>query len=186
MISEAKYQFAFKEIGSSDNFSKGLWLVVLHASRIPPHVGLMFNGNYNSLTIKEQELNVSKEALLKTISQRKIDALFFKIVKHPVFSTDYQLQVFQEQVKKYNYVEQGVATCLSPLKLFFEEFYAIKNNNMLFYDFLEVLNENDFISDVIGINVKTHIGDGIFKFETYSTEQLESRIKEERSIYYKK
>ena len=64
---------------------KDIWLVVLHANRIPPHIGLMINGNYNSLTIKGHELNVSSEALLKIISQKKIEKCFYKNKKESCF-----------------------------------------------------------------------------------------------------
>jgi hypothetical protein len=110
LISEAKYLIAFEDSKETSVVTKGTWLVILHASRIPPHVGLMINGNYNSLTIKERELNVSSEVLLKTISQKKIEALFLKIVKHPVFSSDHQLNIFQEQLNQFTSVKQNEAT----------------------------------------------------------------------------
>lgn len=187
MISDIKYQYPVRECKSVEELKNGAWLVVLHASRIPPHVGLMINGNYNSLTIKERELNISIEALSKTIQQKKIESIFIRLVNHPVFSLEYQLGIFQVQLKTFQYVEQGVATCLSPLKLFFEEFYAVKNNPaQLFYDFLDNLNENDYLRDIVGMNLNLQIGENIFSFPTYTSDQLSRRIKQERYMYYKK
>lgn len=184
MIIDTKYQHTFRVTKDVTELLKGTWLVLLHANRIPPHVGLMINGNYNSLTIKERELNVKAEALLKTIAQKKIEALFFKIVKHPVFSEDYQLQILQEHLQKFTAVKQNEATCLSPLKLFFEEFYAIRNNpKVLLYDFIEELNENEYLVDIVGLNVNTE--DLLFTFKTYSQDQLQERIKIEREINLK-
>jgi hypothetical protein len=76
LISETKYLIAFEDSKETSVLTKGTWLVILHASRIPPHVGLMIDGNYNSLTIKERELNVSSEVLLKTISQKRLKLYF--------------------------------------------------------------------------------------------------------------
>jgi hypothetical protein len=58
---------AFNQLHSKKN----AWLVLLHAKRVPPHVGLMVDGVYNSLTIKGHELDVTFDALLKTIKQKK-------------------------------------------------------------------------------------------------------------------
>lgn len=186
MISETKYLIPFEEVRDSVLLTKGTWLVILHASRIPPHVGLMIEGNYNSLTIKERELNVKWEALMKMISQKKIEALFLKIVKHPVFSPDYQLSTFQEQLNQFTSVKQNEATCLSPLKLFFEEFYAIKNNKeQLFYDFVDELNQNDYVSMAIGINIINKTENNIFTLPHYTNEELQIRIKTERDIFFK-
>lgn len=184
MIADSKYQFAYRVLNETSCLLKGTWLVILHASRIPPHVGLMINGNYNSLTIKERELNVKAEALLKTISQKKIETLFFKIVKHPVFSEEHQMQIFQEQLQLFTVVKQNEATCLSPIKLFFEEFYAVRNNKeLLLYDFIEELNDNDYIGDCVALNGNS--AKPVFTFKTYSAEQLQERIKEEREFILK-
>ena len=186
MISETKYLIAYEDFREALPLTKGTWLVILHASRIPPHVGLMIDGNYNSLTIKERELNVSSEAILKTISQKKIEALFLNLNKHPVFSSDYQLNTFQYQLNQFTAVKHGEATCLSPLKLFFEEFYAIKNNKgQLFYDFVDELYQNDYITQAIGSNIANKQENNIFTLPHYTNEELQQRIKYERDTYLK-
>ncbi|MBN8694510.1 MAG: hypothetical protein J0L69_15050 [Bacteroidetes bacterium] len=186
LIATSKYQYAYEALNNPDELLKGTWLVLLHAGRIPAHIGLMINGNYNSLTIKERELNIKAELILKTIKQRSVEAVFFKIIKHPVFSEDYQLQIFQEQMQQYTSVKANQATCLSPIKQFFEEFYAIKvNRERLLFDFLEDLNDNDYIVDCKAINVINETSDKVFTFPTYTAEQLNKRITEEREIYTK-
>ena len=185
MIANKIYSLVYSENENAEALKKNAWLVILHASRIPPHVGVIINGNYNSLTIKERELNVSAEALLKTISQKKIEALFLKLAKHPVFSEDYQLGVFQQQLNQFTAVKQNEATCLTPIKLFFEEFYAIKNSEQLLFDFVDTLYNNDYISEAVGINIKDK-KDNIFTFTTYTNEELQERIKQEREINIKK
>lgn len=185
MISDTKYLIAFEEGKDTSVLNKGTWLVILHASRIPPHVGLMIDGNYNSLTIKERELNVKAEALLKTISNKKIEALFLKLVKHPVFSSDYQLSTFQEQLNQFTSVKQNEATCLSPLKIFFEEFYAVRNKKeQLFYDFADELFRNDYISQAIGLNIQ-NADNGVFNLPHYTNEELQDRIEKERSAFFR-
>ena len=187
MISDTKYLIVYEDFKNSLFLTKGTWLVILHASRIPPHVGLMIDGNYNSLTIKERELNVSSEAILKTISQKKIEAMFLKLIKHPVFSSDYQLKVFQEQLNEFTAVKPNEATCLSPLKLFFEEFYAIKNNKeQLFYDFVDELYQNDYITETVGSNIVNKKENNIFTLPHYTNEELQERIEQERKVIYKR
>lgn len=176
---------AFEDCKDVSVLSKGTWLVILHASRIPPHVGLMIDGNYNSLTIKEREMNVKVEALLKTIANKRIESLFLKLVKHPVFSSDHQLSIFQEQLNQFSSVKPNEATCLSPLKLFFQEFYAVQNNvNQLFYDFADELFQNDYIMQAIGFNMINSENNTI-TLPHYTNEQLQQRIASERSVFLK-
>ncbi|MGZ4038752.1 MAG: hypothetical protein ACXVPQ_13060, partial [Bacteroidia bacterium] len=132
------------------------------------------------------ELNVSKEALLRTIAQKKTEALFVGIVKHPVFSADHQLRIFQEQMLQFDVVKQGEATCLSPVKVFFEEFYAVPNKReQLLFGFLETLQENGFIGPTLAANIENPNESNIFTFNSYTAPELQARIEQERKHYYK-
>jgi len=161
---------------------KGTWMVILHAQRMPPHVGLLFNGNYNSLTIKEAELNINSTVLLKTLSQKKIKSVFIKIVSHPVFSIDHQRDVFQEELRKAGAVEQFKSTCLSPVKTFFKEFYGIQSPpNELLFDFMKQLTENGYIDYAMPVNMELDEG---LELPFYTVEELNDKIRSERQIYF--
>ncbi|MBL7911483.1 MAG: hypothetical protein JNJ41_10555 [Bacteroidia bacterium] len=167
-----------------ESLHKDIWLVSLHANRVPPHIGLMINGNYNSLTIKGHELNVSSEALLKTISQKKIESVFIKLKKNPVFSFDHQLEMLQEMISNFGPVRQYEATCLSPIKLFFEHFYAVTNNEEeLYFDLMKRMNENEYFEFASSSNFDLH--NGFLELPFYTVEQLHQTIKEQRLPYYK-
>lgn len=161
------------------------WLVLLHARRVPPHVGLMINGNYNSLTVKGVETNITLEVLLKTIQQKKIESVFLKIVEHPVFSLNYQLETFQELLKNYSAVKQFENTCLSPVKEFFQEFYAVKTDrDELLPGFLLQLQENGYLDHAAQVNVDPAATGLVVPL--YSQEELQQRITDERLPFYAK
>lgn len=167
---------------SDELLRKNAWLAILHAQRVPPHIGMIFSGNYNSLTIKERELNISSDILLKTIYQKKIKSVFVKIVPHPVFSIEHQLEIFQENLKKFTCVKQFEATCLSPVKLFFKEFYAVESGDKeLFFEFTQQLNTNLFLEKACALNMD--LQDGL-DLPFYSIEELNQKIKSERQTYY--
>ena len=77
MIIQSAYSLTLSNEFNANELSKNSWLVILHASRTPPHIGLMIDGNYNSLTIKGHELNVNLTVLLKTIQQKKLNLFLF-------------------------------------------------------------------------------------------------------------
>ena len=184
MISETVHIDLKTKAFSAASLNKDLWLVVLHANRIPPHVGLLINGNYNSLTIKGHELNVNIEALLKTVSRKKIETIFIKVIKHPVFSLSHQLEMLQEMIKKFENVRQYESTCLTPIKLFFQEFYVVTSiYNELFYDFVKRLNDNSYLENANSLNFE--LNENGIELPFYSLEQLNDKIKIERLPYYK-
>jgi hypothetical protein len=166
----------------SSLLSKGTWLALLHAQRIPPHAGLIFNGNYNSLTIKEAELNIESSLLLETISRKKIKTIFVKIIPHPVFSLDHQREMFAEELKKHGCVQQGKATCLSPVKTFFRDFYAIDAPaETLLFNFITFLQDNRYTEFAMAANME--IKNGI-DLPYYTQDDLDEKIKTERQTYF--
>lgn len=166
---------------------KGTWLVLLHATRVPPHAGLMVDGNYNSLTIKGHELDVKLDVLLKMIQQKKVEAVFLQLKKHPVFSHDYQLHIFQHQVGLFQAVKPYEATCLSPLKLFFQEFYALPLlEHELLFELIQRLEENHYLGQRIFMNIdEKSMENGKFSLPNYSVEELQEVIRKEREAHSK-
>jgi hypothetical protein len=157
---------------------KGIFLVLLHVTRVPPHIGIMIDDQYHSLAIKGRELNVRGEVLLKNISVRKIPSIFIEIEKHPVFSNDHLGECFAEEVKQFDRVA-GDVTCLSPVKLFFSEFYAIQKDTIeLVFDLLEELEKNHFIKQSFGVNLGT-LKENNFYLQQYNRQDLDAEIREE-------
>ena len=186
MIIESPYTLTVSKEFNEKELSKNTWLVILHASRIPPHVGIVIDGNYNSLTIKGHELNIGIDVLLKTIQQKKIEALFVQLKKHPVFSTEYQKEICQLYIQQFTQVKQNEASCLSPVKLFLQEFYALCfNEKELLFELTERLKQNNYISDAVGINVDEKLEQDQFSLPMYTHEELQKVIRSERTNYYK-
>lgn len=184
MIIQSEYSLEINEGFDATYLNKDNWLVILHASRIPPHIGVLIEGNYNSLTIKGHELNISVQALLKTIQQKKIEVLFVKLKHHPVFSFDYQKEVCQIFIKKYQHVKQNEATCLTPIKQYLQEFYAVPIiQDELLYELIERLKQNSYIVNTYGLNLT--ISNHEFSLPVYTQDELQNVIQKERAPYYK-
>jgi len=141
---------------SEEDLSEGLYLVIIHATRIPPHIGIIADKHYHSLTIKGQEVNIPVEALIRNNSQRKIPSLFVKIKQHPAFSDLLLKEHFVSNVKQFPKVAVNVATCLSPVKLFFEELYGLpaKEINYLF-ELLPRLETKGLIENVFSMFIES-------------------------------
>ena len=134
------YQLKINRQFDENELSKGIYIAIIHATRIPPHIGLIINGNYCSLSIKGRDINAPVGALIKNSIIRKIPTVFVKIKPHSTFSDIYLLEHFIMDIQQFPRVDIGIATCLSPIKLFFEETYniSIKDVNYI-YELLPVL-----------------------------------------------
>lgn len=168
----------------SYTLSKHVWLVILHYKRIPPHIGLMIDGNYNSLTIKGHETNIDFQVLLKTIAQKKIEACFIELQKQPVFSSHFQLEILQHYINQFDFVKQNYATCLSPIKLFLSEFYGVETiSDELFFELLIRLKDNEFLKCFTSNSAK--FDSNTITLPCYTNKELQELILKERQPYYR-
>lgn len=180
MITQSPYTLGVEVLLDPSPLKNNTWLVILHASRIPPHIGILVNGNYNSLTIKGHELNIDIDVLLKTIQLKKIETLFIQLVKHPVFSSDFQLEISQDYIKQFVHVHHD-ASCLKPIKLFLQEFYAIQfKEEELLFEIIEHLKQNQYIEYTLGLNVEDKLINQQFVLPIYSIQELKEVIQKER------
>ena len=185
-MTESPYKIKVSTQMNMQELFKQNWIVILHASRIPPHVGILIDGNYNSLTIKGHELNVRLDVLLKTIQQKKMEAVFIQLEKHPVFSSQYQLEIFQHHIQQFTQVNHE-ATCLSPVKLYLQEFYIIPlQESELLFELVARLQQNQYIHKAIGLNIDSKLKGDEFELPIYTSEQLQAVIQTERANFYKK
>ncbi|MFL5763011.1 MAG: hypothetical protein ACJ77K_03655 [Bacteroidia bacterium] len=159
---------------------KGVFIAVIHATRIPPHIGLIIAGKYHSLSVKGQDLNIPADAFVRNSNLRKIPCLFIKLKSHSTFSDDYLSEHFIENVKQFRRVDVGVATCLSPIRLFFEETYGISMERVNYlYELLPVLEAKGLIEYCSSLNIdRDH-----YELPVYSQKEIEAGITQVRNEY---
>jgi hypothetical protein len=169
------YTLTIDAVFSEEDLRKGIHLVILHATRIPPHIGIIAAGKYHSLTIKGQEVNQSAEALIKNIRIRKIPALFIKIKPHLTFSTDYLNEHFIQDVRHFSKVEINASTCLSPVKLFFAGVYGLSLDNINYiFELLPLLEKEG----ILGSSSALFVNETRFQLPVYDLNQINKGIED--------
>ena len=128
------------------------YLVVSHATRIPPHIGMLIDNCYHSLTVKGQDINIPFDRFLKNTNIRKIPTLFFELEKHEHFNDIYLKNRFIECIKEFPRVDVGVATCLSPIKLFLDDEYGLNlSEAKLLRNVLDALKEERLLASTTSL-----------------------------------
>jgi hypothetical protein len=168
---------------SDQTLSKGLFICLLHVQRVPPHIGLIIDGKYHSLSIKGIETNVSAAALIKTIQQQKIESVFLEVERQPVFSIDHLNSIFIEILRKYPQIISNEITCLSPIRDFLNEFYALNSPSKdMIYDVLKRMTSNNFILRAYSLNLS--LKNNTLEIPVYTQEELGKKITDIRNEYY--
>lgn len=176
----APYKLNINKKFSADDLLKGIYIAVIHATRIPPHIGIIADKQYHSLSIKGQNINTSLNALLKNSTLRRIPTLFIKIKSHNTFSDSYLNEHFITNVQQFQRVDSDIATCLSPIKLFFEEVYDVpmKQVNYL-YELLPALQNEDLIEHTTSL----FVDEEKYQLPFYTSKEINAGIDQVRSEF---
>lgn len=165
----------------NEYLNKGCWIAVVSAERIPPHIGILFNGKYCSLNIKGKEIDVEAAVLLRKIEILRIPAIFIKLIPHPVFSIDFLHEHFKLELQKYEKVTIE-HTCFTPVKAFMQENYLLKQEELGYlFELFPVLYKEQMIDKAFGVHI-TSGNENPFHFVPYTHKNIEDKLNEIQQV----
>ena len=136
-----------------------LW--VLHADKVPPHIGVSVHGAYFSLKANGKDLAMPVDHIQRLIDRKKIATLCFELTLQE--SVDHMTGIFDF----YEKTEPNTVTCLNPIKELLHIEYAQKLTELL-----DVLYANNKISRVFGF----HLPYDFKGIANYSTDDIHARL----------
>jgi len=159
----SNYTFSsIKPLDKVSFLSTGFFLCVLHADKIPPHIGVLKDGLYYSLKAKGKDVAIPYVELLKVVNRKLISTLFVEMNKN----------VSNEVIEKvYGNYEKAIAyeaSCLSPLK----EIFSLGDTVQKLDDFLVGINHQGFIKNVYSL----FLPEDYCKIPLYEVNEIHSRL----------
>lgn len=167
--------FSFKRIWSikdEKELQKGFFLWILHADKVPPHVGCSIDGNYYSLKVsgKDEGVNVAK---VQTVIEKKG---ILTIVVSVNTTIDHLL--VQQVFRKFDAARSDMTTCLSPLiEVFGLEKQGIEKLSLL----LKYLESKHRMGKVFGLNLT----EGYIGIPEYDLEDIHNRLRKLENVQVK-
>jgi len=146
---------------------EGLWIVLIHSKRVPPHVAILQNGMYYSLNLKGPESNIPVDKIIKVLKQKKIESLFLQLIHKS--STPKELP-FDKVLLCFPKINKEI-TCLSPVKKYLSLCYPVRYlKKELAPDLIHRLYQKNLIVSAFSLNLSVlnkHI-----EIANYNQEQL--------------
>ncbi len=147
-------------------------------------MGLMIGGLYSSLSIKGKDLDVPAAVLMKNIRQRKIVSLFVKLNLPASLTLSILNECFRKQIGFFPRVDIGIATCLSPILLFFKQACCVETGGIDYlYQLLPRLEEEGLTGNTESLFASELIEDGEFELPFYTKEEIYRGIEQVRTEY---
>ena len=167
IFSEDKENYSLKISGvSSEDVNEGLWLVLAGVNDIPPHIALISEGKYYSVSARKVEVGVDMSTFLKAISRKNLPTLFFGIKSTNTMG-------LKEAFQKYPTLGNGPHSCLWPVRDFFAEAFSqeyAKAN--LVFELLALAQKQQILLECKSL----YIEGKTITLPKYTSEQIRERI----------
>lgn len=150
-----------RPIENQNTLSIGLFLVILHADKIPPHIGILYDGKFYSQKVSGKDFGVKLEHLSKLLLTKSIPTLFYKLKNIPAGKVEAIFEKIPAEIKDNE-------TCLNPINEVLvsdEKFYIVS-------ELINYLTINEEISELYGLNLP----ENFVAIPEYTKEQVDKRI----------
>lgn len=138
---------------AEDEFDHGIYLWVLHADKIPPHIGISKNGLYYSLKVSGKDEAIPVRKVMQLLEAREIASLIIKTSENSIRFKE--LATVFDKYEKAGANAEGmqaisVLTCLTPIT----EIYFSEPRDLILSELLNLLNESGVMETVYGTNLQ--------------------------------
>ena len=172
-----KYKLQGVNQFKKEYLKEGVYLILLNALNVPPHLLLVVSGKVFSITTLGPSLDEEVEKYLRLIDKQKLPTLFVKLSLPEIFTSDDLLDKVRSITSSYPRVEVGLATCLNPIKDFCSDIYAVDKNQInLVFDLLDELQIQESIEGYYHLNLEREIQRGEMSMEKYSVFEVNEAI----------
>ena len=167
---DKSFSFQTSQLESEQDLADRLWLTLIGINEIPPHIALISEGKYYSVSAKKVDLGSSLEALLNTLKRKKIPALFVRINSEPLVREVQSIYSQNEPLGNTN------ETCLSPIKTVFLSCFSPDFSNVNYvFELLALAEDKGLLKTCCVLNYESR-NSNIVTLPTYTKDQIRKRI----------
>jgi len=138
----------------------GLWLVLVAVHETPPHIALISDGNYYSLSARKVDNGTQGERFVHTIERKHVPTIFICIENNNIIASPdsyrdeaiYISATLQNMYKVIEPLKNTETTCLSPIKEFFADCYSPQFLHVNYvFELLAIAEQQGLLKECVSI-----------------------------------
>ena len=142
------YSLIVEHLLSPEELGSGLWLVMAGVDDIPPHIALLNEGLYYSVSAKKVDVGTPLENFLKAISRKSVPTLFIKFLESSPQGEDLGGAELGGVFENYPTLGSGNHSCLWPIRDFFAKTFSEKYSKAtLVFELLAMAEQDGLLLD---------------------------------------
>lgn len=165
LMEKSNYSYIFpifSRLPSITVLENGFYIWILHASKIPPHIGCSIDGKYFSVKVNGKDNGIPVDQVVRLIESKRISTFFVEV------QTQIKLVQVMDFFEKEPLLEPNKNSCTTPINKLFES----KDSNQQVATLLKQLESESMIGNVFALHLPNDHG-GVL---SYSKEEINNRL----------
>jgi|GEM_PF-1270253 len=159
----------------------GLWLALVATHETPPHIALISDGNYYSLSARKVDIGTPVERFIHTIERKHIPTIFIRIENNNVIVKNKAIsatQILQNTYGNLQPLKNIETTCLSPIKQTFAAFYSSQFLQVNYvFELLAIAEQHGLLKECVSL-FNGDCNSNLITLPKYTMEQIRNKIHE--------
>jgi len=169
------YSLQVNSLSSTEELNKGLWLVIAGVNDIPPHIALIDDGKYYSVSARKVKVAEPVDKFLKAIGRNSLPTLFVGIKQGNQSPQMGGLRGAEAAFQRYPVLGNGDHTCHWPIRDFFVETFSPEfASGDLVFELLAIAQKQGLLTECKSLYVKSN--SSVITLPKYTNEQIKERI----------
>jgi len=165
------FSLEINPLKSEEQLSSGLWLVLAGINETPPHIAIVNEGKYYSLSTRKIDNGSPLERFMNTINRKSIPTVFVHIE-----STSNYEPLLQSIYTDIQLLGNNEDTCLSPIKDFFTIYFSPEFSKVNYiFELLALAERKSLIKECITLFPENTSSNNI-TLPKYTMAQIRNRI----------
>lgn len=149
--------------------SSGSWLVLFNAHQTPPHLGILSNGQYYSLTFEEVTLAAAVGSVQRLVETKALPTLFVGL--------HVSANEIDASFAKYERAIPGEITCLHPIKDWLSSNCDLQLDAIQFvFELIPILFAANVLGKATHVHLTSYLNRNQFTLRTYTLQDIYQRI----------
>ena len=166
-----EYSLKVLPLHSVSELNKGLWLCLIGTHEIPPHIALINEAKYYSITTNRIKAGEPIEKILKAIGRKALPTVFVSMKQ--VKNID---GILEESFTNYPTLGNGEHSCLSPISDVLAKVYSPEfGSQHLVFDVLSLAEKNEMLVECRSLFIDK-LDNGVLHLPKYTHAQIRHKI----------
>lgn len=150
-----------------NNTNTNSFILIQNTNQIPPHISLVVDGKYFSVSVSGVKTEIDFHSVLKNIQIKNIPCLILEITEIK-FSSDAISEVFNH----YGRLDSPEKSCLFPIIDLLNRAYGLILESEFVFELIKELEQTQKIIGVYHLNMETKLESNSYLFPKYEREDI--------------